>query len=66
MKSFWFQLNGDIITDAIDYEYEAYTQVLIERSHLPAGINGGWYRWDGSAYHFDQVLFDAAMADSDA
>jgi hypothetical protein len=60
VKSFWLQLDGDIITDAIDYEYQDYIHVVLEVTHLPAGINGGWYRWNGTEYSFDQALYDAA------
>ena len=64
MKSYWFQLNGDIITDAIEYEYQDYIHVELDELFLPAGIRAGWYRWDGTAYHFDQALYDAAMTPS--
>jgi hypothetical protein len=61
MKAYWFQLNGDIITDAIEYEYEGYIHVELAEHILPAGIRAGWYRWDGESYQFDQELYDAAM-----
>jgi hypothetical protein len=62
MKSYWFQLDNDIILDAIEYPYLGYTHVELDDMFLPAGINGGWYRWDGTAYHFDQALYDYWMA----
>lgn len=60
IKSYWFKLDGDIIVDAIEYQYEGYTPAELYEEYLPVGINAGWYRWDGTAYHFDQALYDAA------
>jgi hypothetical protein len=62
MKSYWFLLNDDIIVDAIEYEHADFIKVQLPDEQLPAGINGGWYRWDGSAYHFDQALYDHWMS----
>ena len=50
MKDFYFKLNGTVIVDAIDYPYEGYTKVTLAENQLPAGINGGWYTWNGTAY----------------
>jgi hypothetical protein len=58
---FYIQLQGDIITDIIDYPYPNYVRVKIE-GVLPVGIHGGWYRWDGTSYRFDQQLYDYWMA----
>lgn len=62
MKSYWLRLDGDIITDAIQYEHQDFIHVELIEEQLPAGINGGWYRWDGTNYHFDQQLHDYWMA----
>jgi hypothetical protein len=62
MKSYWFRLDGDIIVDAIEYEHHELIHVILPNEQLPAGINGGWYRWDGTTYHFDQTLYDYWMA----
>jgi hypothetical protein len=62
MKSYWFRLDGDIITDAIEYEHHELIRVELPDQQLPPGINGGWYRWDGTSYHFDQELYDHWMS----
>jgi hypothetical protein len=61
MMTFYIKLNGDIIVDIIEYPYADYIPAEIELP-LPVGIHGGWYRWDGSTYHFDQALYDYWMA----
>lgn len=58
----YFLLDGDIIRDAIQYEVDGYTRVELDVEFLPAGINGGWYRWDGIQYIFDQELYETAHA----
>lgn len=55
MKDFYFLLDGDIVTDAIDYPAEGYTPVQLDQTHLPAGINAGYYRWNGTAYEIDPI-----------
>lgn len=60
MKKFYFKLDGDIITDAIEYTHEGYIEVELPETHLPAGINGGWYRWNGTTYVLDEELKNAA------
>lgn len=57
MKTFYFQLNGDIITDVIEYAHEGYIPVDLEETHLPAGINGGWYRLIDNEYVLDEELY---------
>ncbi|SHI63440.1 hypothetical protein [Lutispora thermophila] len=47
---------NNIIRDAIEYPFEGYTEVHLEETHLPAGINGGWYRWNGATYELDEEL----------
>lgn len=56
MKKFYFRLNNDIITDAIEYEVYGYIEVELNQTHLPAGINGGYYRWNGTSYYIDEQL----------
>lgn len=62
MKKFYFKLQGDIIVDVIEYPYENYIEVELQETHLPAGINAGYYRLNGSVYSIDPVL----KAESDA
>lgn len=38
MKKFYFKV------DAIDYPYNGYIEVELPDTHLPAGINGGWFK----------------------
>lgn len=56
MKKFYFKLQGDIIVDAIEYPYGDYVEVELDHTHLPAGINGGYYRLNGSVYSIDEQL----------
>ncbi len=56
MKTFYLALDGDIIVDAIEYPHDGYIEVELPATHLPAGINGGWYRWDGTTYMLDEEL----------
>ena len=45
MKIFYLQINNNnIITDAIEYEYEGY--IPFEANLLPIGINGGWFKFE--------------------
>lgn len=59
----YFQIRDGIITDAIQYPTEGYTEVELDETHLPAGINGGWYRWDGTHYVLDETLKQAASVE---
>ena len=63
MKKFYFLLDGDIITDAIEYQVEGYTEVELDQTHLPAGINGGYYRWTGTAYEKDDALYQSQVSE---
>lgn len=56
MITVYFQLNGDIITDAISYPHGDYVEVELDVEHLPVGINAGYYRWDGDTYAIDDEL----------
>lgn len=60
MMTFYIKLDGDIIVDILEYQYAEYIPVELELP-LPVGFYGGWYRWDGSTYHFDQELYDYWM-----
>ena len=61
MNTHYFLLGeNNIILDAIQYPAEGYVEVSIPQYFLPAGINGGWYHWNGTEYVFDQDLYDAA------
>ena len=63
MKKFYFLLDGDIITDAIDYEVEGYVEVELNQTHLPAGINGGYYRLNGTHYAKDETLYQSQVTE---
>lgn len=55
----YFLINEqNIIIDAIQYEVEGYTVLELNETHLPVGINAGWYRLTDTGYEFDQQLFD--------
>lgn len=50
MSKFYIQLDSeDIIQDVIEYPHEGYVEVEIEGT-LPAGINGGWFKWENGTY----------------
>jgi hypothetical protein len=63
MKKFYFKLDGDIITDAIEYQVEGYTEVELDQTHLPAGINAGYYRWTGADYEKDDALYQSQVSE---
>lgn len=47
MKTFYIRLDqAGIIRDILEFPHEGYIEVQMQ-APLPAGINGGWYRWDG-------------------
>jgi hypothetical protein len=51
MKTWYLKLDvNNIILDAIEYPFEGYIEVQLSDTQLPAGINGGWYTWNGAAY----------------
>lgn len=61
MKKFYFKLNGDIITDAIDYPHAGYTEVELDKTHLPTGINAGYYRFQNGVYTKDDILYSESI-----
>jgi len=63
MKKFYFKLDSDIITDAIEYAVEGYIEVELDQTHLPAGINAGYYRWTGTAYEKDDALYQSQVSE---
>lgn len=64
MSKIYFKLDeNNIIRDAIEYSYEGYTEVDLPDTQLPAGINGGWYRWTGTAYEEVPELKPVSEAD---
>ena len=47
---YYFRLNQDnIIVDAITFPVEGYIEYETDYP-LPAGINGGWYKWENGTY----------------
>ncbi len=56
MKKYYLKLDGDIIIDVIEYEYEGYIEVELPVTQFPAGINSGFYRWKGESYIIDEAL----------
>lgn len=48
--------NENIIRDAITYPHAGYTEVEINMTQLPAGINAGYYRWTGTMFEIDETL----------
>ena len=56
MKDFYFLLNGDIIVDAIEYPVDGYVKVSMNQTHLPPGINAGYYRLQNDEYLLDEEL----------
>lgn len=61
MKKFYFKLSGDIITDAIDYPHAGYTEVELDETHLPSGINAGYYRLQNGVYAVDDILYSESI-----
>ncbi len=56
MKDFYFLLDGDIIHDVVEYPNEGYVKATLDQTHLPAGINAGYYRLSGNTYTLDETL----------
>lgn len=52
----YMKLDGDIIVDAIQYPSDGYIEVELTETQLPAGINAGYYRWNGTNYMLDENL----------
>lgn len=47
---YYLLLDGqNIIRDAITYPVDGYVEVEVSEP-LPAGINGGWYKWENNTY----------------
>ena len=45
MNKFYFKLNDEnIINDVVEYPYEGYQEFELDMTHLPAGVNGGWWK----------------------
>ncbi len=49
MKYYLLIDKDNIIRDAISYPVDGYAEVEID-GILPAGINGGWYKWENGTY----------------
>lgn len=60
MTTFYLQLDGNIIRDVITYPYDGYTEVELDTTYLPAGINAGYYRLEDGVPVLDQALKDEA------
>lgn len=57
MKKWYLKLDANnIILDAIEYLHEGYIEVSLPDTSLPAGINGGWFKWNGTTYQEDVSL----------
>lgn len=64
MTHYFLVDEGGIIQDAIQYDVDGYFAVELDDEHLPPGINGGWYRFDGVTYQFDVELYEAKQVNS--
>ena len=49
MKYYLLLDENNIIQDAISYPVEGYIEVEVDKP-FPAGINGGWYKWENDTY----------------
>jgi len=49
MKYYLLLDENNIIQDAISYPVEGYIEVEVDKP-FPAGINGGWYKWENGTY----------------
>lgn len=49
MKYYILLDENNIIRDAITYPFEGYVEVEVDKP-FPAGINGGWYKWENGTY----------------
>lgn len=49
MKYYLLINKNNIIQDAISYPVEGYIEVEVDKP-FPAGINGGWYKWENDTY----------------
>ena len=49
MKYYLLLDENNIIQDAISYPTDGYIEVEVDKP-FPAGINGGWYKWENDTY----------------
>lgn len=49
MKYYLLINKNNIIQDAISYPTDGYIEVEVDKP-FPAGINGGWYKWENDTY----------------
>jgi len=49
MKYYLLLDKNNIIQDAISYPTDGYIEVEVDKP-FPAGINGGWYKWENDTY----------------
>ena len=49
MKYYLLLDENNIIQDAISYPTDGYIEVEVDKP-FPAGINGGWYKWENGTY----------------
>lgn len=49
MKYYLLINKNNIIQDAISYPTDGYIEVEVDKP-FPAGINGGWYKWENGTY----------------
>ena len=49
MKYYLLLDKNNIIQDAISYPVDGYIEVEVDKP-FPAGINGGWYKWENDTY----------------
>ena len=49
MKYYLLLDKNNIIQDAISYPTDGYIEVEVDKP-FPAGINGGWYKWENGTY----------------
>ena len=57
MKLYIQVREDDVVTDVITYPYGNYMEIEHEVP-LPDGVLGGWHKWDGTTFVFDQALYD--------
>ena len=69
MKYYLLLDENNIIQDAISYSTDGYIEVEVDKP-FPAGINGGWYKWENGTYveipelkpkGIDRELLEAAL-----
>ena len=63
MKTRYLKIDtNNVILDAIEYPYEGYIDVQLSDTQLPAGINGGWYKFANGSYTKDDILYNANVS----